>query len=193
VNIELKTTTFNGETNIFDSQDIRWISGAATIDATKINVGEDGGKRLKVGMGLGKLASGKFSPVKKTTLAADAASTDTVITVVDATYFQAGDPIDVSGTAATIDSIDYATNVITLTAAIGAAKTTGDPTKATDGSGDASIMLGEDVMFTGYTASQGVSHNDQAVSAFDHARVIEARLPFINELVKQDLSTITFA
>lgn len=193
MNIELRNTTINGEINIFDSSQIRWIRGAVTLDATKVNADSTGIKRLKVGMPLGKItASGKYSPVKKTTLASEALSTDTTITVVNVTYFQVGDAIDVSGTNATISSINYATNVITLTAAIGVAKAAGDSVKATDGSGDAVVMLGNEVLFTSYDASTGVGHKDQLASAFDMARVIEARLPFINALVKTDLKNISF-
>lgn len=193
MNFQLRTTTFGGEVNIFDSAQIRWVRGGITIDATKVNADSTGNKRLKAGMPLGKItASGKYSPVKKTTLAAAAASTNTTITVTNAAYFQIGDQININGTNATISSINYATNVITLSAAIGAAKAIGDSVKATDGSGDAVVMLGEDVLFTDYNSTTGVSHRDQVVSAFDMARVITARLPFINDLVKADLKHISF-
>jgi subtilisin family serine protease len=192
MDLTLRTTTFGGEVNIFDSAQIRWVRGAITLDASKVNAEASGNKRLKAGMPIGKItATGKYSPVKKTTLAAAAVSTDTTLTLVNAKFLQ-NEQINVNGTNATIQSINYDTNVVTLTAAIGAAKAAGDNVKATDGSGDAVLMLGTDVLFTSYNANSGVSHADQVATAFDEARVIEARLPFINDLVKADLKHISF-
>lgn len=69
-NLSLKTKTFGNEVNIFDSQDIRWIRGAVTIDASTVAVSgtdENGLQRkvLKAGYPLGKItATGKFGPYK---------------------------------------------------------------------------------------------------------------------------------
>lgn len=59
-----------------------------------------------------------------TELTANALSTATSLTVKDTGGFYVGQKIDVAGTSATVQSVDSATG-ITLTAAIGAAKTSG--------------------------------------------------------------------
>ena len=60
-------------------------------------------------------ASGKYCPLKRTVLAADASTSDTEVVVDDARFFKAGDPIKVSDADAdVVSSIDYDTNTITL-------------------------------------------------------------------------------
>lgn len=56
-----------------------------------------------------------------------------------------------------------------------------------------SALLAEDVDFTAFTASGGVTYADRVVTAIDYARVIEARLPdSIDAYTKARLSGITW-
>jgi hypothetical protein len=195
-NLGLKTKTFAGEVSILDSQHVRYIRGGVTIDSTKVSDGCNETvngvvrKILKPGTFLAKLSNGKYCPAKITTLAQAAASTDTTLTLVNAKYFQAGDVIDVDGTQATIaaNGVNYSTNVVTLTAAIGVAKSAGATVKATDG-GTPACILPEEVAVTdeyGVTA-------DQVTTGIDHGRVITARLPVAPvQAVKDALKEITF-
>ena len=55
------------------------------------------------------------------------------------------------------------------------------------------LLLKEDVVFTTYTASGGVTHGDQVASAYDMARVITSRLPEAPDaVVKANMPGITF-
>lgn len=195
-NLGLRTKTFGGEISILDSQHVRYIRGAITIDNTKVSAGcnevVNGMTRkiLKPGTFLAKLANGKYCPAKITTLAINAASTDTTLTLTNAKYFQPGDVIDVAGTQATIaaDGVNYSTNVITLTAPIGAAKSAGNTVKAIDG-GTPVCILPEEVAVTD---EYGVV-TDQVTTGIDHGRVITARLPVAPvQAVKDALKEITF-
>lgn len=59
----LKTKTIGGQLNIFDSEQIRWIRGAVTIDAATVTADGNGKKTLKLGQPLGKItATGKYGP-----------------------------------------------------------------------------------------------------------------------------------
>lgn len=193
MNLELKTTTYNGAVSILDSAQVRYIRGGATIDKAKVSDGYlttvNGVQRRIVPLGsfMGKItATGKYCPCKITTLAANALSTDTTLTLTNAKPFQPGDVLDVNGTQVTIAAagVNYTTNVITLTAAIGVAKTAGDVAKAKDGSETALFILYEEA---------DVTENDQVVTGFDHARVITARLPIAPvAAIKTDLSGVAF-
>ncbi len=186
MDLSIKRTTISGEVNILDSEQKRYISVGATIDSTKVKANADGRKIVKLGTRLGQItSSGKYAPVKSTELAVDAASTDNTITGIDATFFQAGDSIDVDGTAATIDSVNEDTNVITLTGQLGAAKTAGAPVTVTDGSATAVFVL--------YPHDVDCTNGDIAVGGIDEARLIEARLPgTVSDKEKTDLDQITF-
>ncbi len=187
--VTLKTTTILGQKNIFDSEQIRWIRGAVTISRAKVNAGADGKKALKLGEFLGKLtATGTYAPTKHTNLAVAAALADLVLKVNDASRFQTGDVLDVNGTAATIAAggVNTAANPheITLTAQIGVAKAIGDAVKSSDGSGNFDLMLGEDIDCTA---------GDVVATAFDQARVINARLPRqATDTAKTQLKGVTF-
>lgn len=55
------------------------------------------------------------------------------------------------------------------------------------------LLLKDDVMFTTYTSSGGVTHGDQVASAYDMARVITSRLPEAPDaVVKANMPGITF-
>lgn len=191
-NLGLKTKTFAGEVNILDSQHARYIRGGATIDRAKVSDGfntlVDGLTRkiLKVGTFLAKLASGKWCPAKVSELAQAAAAANNTLTLKSAKAFQPGDVIDVGGTQATIAAagVNYATNVVTLTAAIGVDKAVDTSVKATDG-GVAACILTEEV---------DVTDGDQVTTGIDHGRVITARLPVAPvQAVKDALKEITFS
>jgi len=55
------------------------------------------------------------------------------------------------------------------------------------------LILAEDVHFSAFTTSGGVSHADQAVSAIDSARVITARLPVApDDVVRANMPGVSF-
>lgn len=192
-NIGLKTKTFGGENSILDSQQVRYIRGGLTVDKTKVSDGCNKTvnglvrKILEVGTFLAKVtASGKYTPAKVTTLAANALTTDTTLTLTSAKYFQPGDAISVDGVSATIAAagVNYATNIVTITAQLGTAKGLGVMVKATDGSGDAKCVLAEEVDATEY---------DQVTTGIDHGRLLAARLPVAPvQAVKDALKEISF-
>lgn len=62
-NLELRTTKVGGELNIFDSGQVRWITGGVTIDHTTVTANAEGKRILSAGMPIGKItASGKYGP-----------------------------------------------------------------------------------------------------------------------------------
>lgn len=62
-NLELRTTKVGGELNIFDSGQVRWITGGVTIDYTTVTANAEGKRILPAGMPIGKItASGKYGP-----------------------------------------------------------------------------------------------------------------------------------
>ena len=61
-NLELRTTQVGGELNIFDSGQVRWITGGVTIDHTTVEL-VDGKRILPAGTIIGRItASKKFGP-----------------------------------------------------------------------------------------------------------------------------------
>lgn len=62
-NIGLKHKEIGGNVNIFDSSQVRWVTGGVTIDASTVSADEAGNKILKIGTPLGKItATGKYGP-----------------------------------------------------------------------------------------------------------------------------------
>ena len=62
-NLELRTTKVGGELNIFDSGQVRWITGGVTIDHTTVTANEEGKKILPAGTIIGRITEGKkFGP-----------------------------------------------------------------------------------------------------------------------------------
>jgi hypothetical protein len=191
MNLGLVTTSFGNEVNFFDSQVMRWITGGATVDNTKVSsvyqITENNVIRriVPAGTPYAKLANGKYCPVKSTVLTTAVLTTDTIINVQSAKNFQPGDAILVGTTAATVaaNGVDYVANKITLTAAAGAAVANSLEVKAVDG-GDAYLLV---------TDNADVSFGDCAVTGVDEARVLTARLPYpITSFIKSDLNGITF-
>lgn len=127
-NIGLRTKKVAEQINIFDSTQVRWITGGVTLDHTTVTADGDGKKVLKIGTPLGKItATGKYGPYNK---------------------------------------------------------------DATDGRQTAVCMLGETVDFE---LDGSGKFGDQVATAFDWARVIEARLPVaVDATVKEQLKNITF-
>lgn len=191
INLKLKTVNFGGENNIFDSQQMRWVRGGVTIDSTKIRAVDIAGdgvlrKIVAIGTPLAKIAaSGKYCPAKNTTVAAEAADDAVAVELADVSMMVVGDTLSFKGGAAkTISAIDYATKIVTLSAATGAALAVGDAAKGTV-AGDAVLLLGETVE---------VTEGDVGTTALDMARVIEARLPVvITADMKTTLKFISFA
>lgn len=187
--ISIATTSASQPVQILASEHLRFIQGGMTIDGTYVRDGqyETGKKIVKVGTRLAKItSSGLYAPVRASALASAAAAADTTIEVDDATFYMAGDALSIGGTAATIDSINYSTNVITLTAAVGADKVVDTTVLGTGGFGTAVAIL--------YPDDIDVTNGDEAVGGIDHARVIEARLPgTVSAQEKIDLKEIAWA
>jgi hypothetical protein len=136
------------------------------LASTDLQAKLPGGVLLKSGFGivakgrvLGKItASSKFAPYASTTLTVQAAAGATAITVADASAFIAGDTIIIGSEAAkTIQSINYATNVITLTAATAAIQAIGVSVQTNDGRQTAVCILDND---------QDTTLSDAGASAF---------------------------
>jgi hypothetical protein len=88
-------------------------------------------------------ASGKYCPLKRTVLAADASTSDTEVVVDDARFFKAGDPIKVSDADAdVVDSIDYDTNTITLVTGLSGDVSTDEVVVATGALAGAETAVG---------------------------------------------------
>lgn len=65
-NIGLRTKKVAEQINIFDSTQVRWITGGVTLDHTTVTADGDGKKVLKIGTPLGKItATGKYGPWDK--------------------------------------------------------------------------------------------------------------------------------
>jgi hypothetical protein len=165
---------------------IREVVNGITLDSTKVRANSDGKNVILKGHPVGKItASGKYGPYTHTTLSAAAASTDTTITVSDASLLVAGDDIDVNGTAATISSINYDTNVITLTAAVGVAKASGDSVDLNDGRENPTVVLKH---------SYDVTLGDHVATGYEVAKVISERIPFtVDQKLKDKMRNIIFA
>jgi hypothetical protein len=165
---------------------VREVVNGITLDSTKVRSNSDGKKIISKGHPVGKItANGKYGPYTHTTLSAAAASTDTTVTVADSSFFVAGDAISVNGTAATISSINYDTNIITLTAAVGAAKASGDPVDLNDGRQNPTVILKH---------SYDLTSGDQVAGGYEMAKVISERVPFtVDQKLKDKMRNITFA
>lgn len=189
MNFGLQTKTIGGQISILDSAHVRYIRGAATIDKSKVGTGWNQTinglvrKILPAGVPLAKnTSSGKYVPVRSTTVKSGGGSGVTTCVLDDPKAFMAGDAITIGGDAITIGTIDYATGAITWTGAQTIAN--GEAVLGTGGEGTALCILADE---------QDLTDLDQVAAAFDHARVIEARLPLkISAQVKTDLKEIAF-
>lgn len=192
MNLKLKTTKFGGEVSIFDSQQMRYIRGGATIDSVNAGKGyevtENGviHKIVPLGTFMAKL-NGKYAPAKLAELTADTAADSKEIKVTDARPFNVGDKLLLDSTAATIASIDYATKTITAAANVGAVVASGKVVKVTDTLAD----LATPVFLS--TETIDLKDGDVITTGVDMARVISARLPIApTAAVKTALPLISF-
>ena len=189
MNFGLETKVFGGQNNILDSSHVRYIRGAVTIDKTKVGTGWNQTRNglvrkiLPPGVPLAKnTSSGKYLPVRSTTVASGGGSGVTTCVLTDPKAFMAGDAITIGGDAITIGTIDYATGAITWTGAQTVAN--GEAVLGTGGEGTARCILAEE---------EDLTDLDQVATGFDHARVIESRLPLtISAQIKTDLKEIAF-
>ena len=60
-NIGLKKTTFGGTINFLDSQQVRYVRGGVTLDATEVAADGNGMKKLPAGTFIGKVENGKYA------------------------------------------------------------------------------------------------------------------------------------
>lgn len=96
----------------------QFLPGGIVLDGTNARDGANVGFEFEIRAGwwLGQITASKlWRPCTRTT-AVGAGVTSAALTVVNAAAFLAGDNIKIGAVAATILSINYATNVITLTA-----------------------------------------------------------------------------
>jgi hypothetical protein len=123
------------------------------LASTDLQAKLPGGVLLKSGFGivpkgrvLGKIsASSKYAPYASTALTVQAAAGTLTITVADASAFIAGDTIIIgTESAKTIQSVNYATNVITLTGVTAAIQAIGLTVKTNDGRQTAVCILDND-------------------------------------------------
>ncbi len=181
---------------------VQRIPGGIILDATYC---KDGGntnytQELRAGIVLGQLPSGMWAPCKRTSLAAGNSGSGsgvsvTTLQVTDARHFQVGDVISVpvssgagvnSRIAATISSIDYTTNVITVSAPIVNNLVTGS---GTDGISDHIIIHANDTAQVGVSTPRAVL--GEWVDLIDHddntARDKSAAEVYIAAVVDKDL------
>jgi hypothetical protein len=181
--------TVDTEPEILASLDvIRTVTNGITLDSTKVVANSDGKKIIKKGQPVGKItASGKFRPYGHTELNAGAASTDTTLTLKDVSFLFPSDVIDVNGTSVTIaaDGVNRTTKVITLTAAIGAAKAANDPVDLNDGAQNPTVILNR---------AQDLTDGDVVSSGYEMAKVISERIPItVDQKLKDKMQDIRFA
>lgn len=189
MNFGLQSKTIGGQTNILDSSHVRYIRGAVTIDKSKVGIGWNQTinglvrKILPPGVPLAKNASsGKFVPVRSTTVKSGGGSSVTTCVLEDPKAFAAADAVTIGGDAVTIATIDYSTGAITWSGAVTIADN--DAVLGTGGEGKALCILADE---------QDLTDLDQVSTGFDHARVIEARLPLkISAQIKTDLKEVAF-
>lgn len=106
---------------------------------------------LVSGTVLGKItASGKYARLRRTTLSADEAAGQTVLSVADASIFSVGQTVSIMEADKTeledlgaITAVDTVGNTITVTNALTAAKSTGAYIFVNDGSEVAKVILAE--------------------------------------------------
>jgi hypothetical protein len=112
---------------LIDQVGLRWCNGGKIDESLSFDNGAISEDYIRAGTLFGRItASGLLVPVRNTTLSASANSGQANITVTDPHGFMEGDTISVAGVSHTIDSINYSTKVITLTANLAASKAAGD-------------------------------------------------------------------
>lgn len=178
--------TVNGEAEILASYEVvREVTNGITLDSTKFPADSNGDKIIEKGMPAGELSNGKYRPYTGTTLASDAASTSTTITVTDASRLIVGDTITIDSESATIDSIDYDTNVITLTSGTASAHSTGDTVITNDGGANPTVILKH---------QYNVKDGDHIAAGYEVAKVIKERIPVtVDDTLKGKMAQIVFA
>jgi hypothetical protein len=61
MNLTLKETTFGTQINFLDSDHVRYIRGAITLDESEVSADGNGLKKLDAGSFVGKLGNGKYA------------------------------------------------------------------------------------------------------------------------------------
>jgi hypothetical protein len=167
---------------------VREVTNGITLDSSKVISDANGKKIVKKGQPLGKIdASGKYRPYGHTELASAAASTDTTLTLKDVSFLFAGDVINVNGTTVTIaaDGVNRSTNVITLTAAVGVAKSTNDTVDLNDGAQKPTVVL---------KGQYDLTSGDHVAAGYEVAKVISDRIPVtVDQKLKDKMPNIVFA
>lgn len=128
--------THTNRTALFSSVGLRYGQGAMVVDATYAKDGGNTGytQELRAGTIMAQITtSGLWVPCKRTAISAAGVSLSqsapsALIAVDDARAFLAGDEITVNATSGKIiSSVNYETNVITLTVAMDTDLADGDP------------------------------------------------------------------
>jgi hypothetical protein len=165
---------------------IREVTNGITLDAAKVPADADGNKKIKKGMPVAKImTSGKYRAYTGTELTAASAMSATTITVSDAGRLIAGDTITIAAETATISSIDYATNVITLSAGLASAKSIGDAVASDDGGQNPTVILKRHV---------NVKDGDHVVGGYEVGKFLTDRIPVtVDATLKEKMPHIVFA
>lgn len=128
--------THTNRTALFSSVGLRWGQGGMVVDATYAYDGANTSyeQELRAGTIMAQITtSGLWVPCKRTAVSAagvslSASAPSALIAVDDARAFLAGDEITVNATSGLIiSSVNYSTNVITLTTSIDVDLADGDP------------------------------------------------------------------
>lgn len=132
-------------------------------------------------------------------------STGEAAIVDEVVQLAGGEKLTVVSTAAeVIDAIETSPDASALVLVDGLGESTGDGlvpvmeattlTGGADANVTPTLLLKEDVVFTTYSKSGGMTHGDQVASAYDMARVITSRLPEApDDVVRENMPGITFA
>lgn len=157
-----------------------------TIDDALVRTGQYTAniKLLKSGTVMAKVtATGLYGPVKKTTVAANAALGATAVVLTDAAFFQVNDSVIIGTEAAnTITAIDYATNTITVSALV-AAQNAGVTVKTANG-----LEIADGILFNTTDLTDG----DVTAAILTQAVVRATRLIANNALTQADLPKVEF-
>lgn len=164
---------------------IREVTNGITLDSSKVPADSAGDKIIKKGMPVAKItASGKFRPYTGTTVAVTAALGATTVELVDAGRLVVGDEVTIGSETKTISAIDYATNIITVTALAGE-QAAGVVVASTDGGADPNTILKRHV---------NVKDGDHVVGGYEVGKFLTDRIPVtVDDTLKDKMSHIVFA
>jgi len=178
--IGVKKTTIDATKNWLDPDGYTLLPNGVVLDDDKWGYEDTDNNYRKLipsGTVLGKItSSGKYRRCTQGTINKSGGYAAEAVEIVldDALPFVAGDTIliqaaDDSWLEKVISEVDYSTNTITVTVALGAVVNDNAAVKGNDGSQEALYFL---------EAETEVTNGDAMATAIDEGRVYEARLPY---------------